>query len=61
MSELAIELRGLQHRYDADLVLRGVGLTIEHGKIFGLKRAGFSGGRDVPRVRRSLVSRICML
>ena len=36
MSDPAIELRGLQHRYDAsDLVLRDVDLTIETGEIFG--------------------------
>lgn len=30
-----IELRGLQHRYDADLVLKGIDLRIEAGEIFG--------------------------
>ncbi len=36
MSDPAIELRGLQHRYNAsDLVLRDVDLTIETGEIFG--------------------------
>lgn len=35
MSEPVIELRGLQHRYDTDLVLRDVDLTIARGEIFG--------------------------
>jgi len=30
-----IELRGLSHRYDTDLVLRDIDLTIEAGEIFG--------------------------
>ena len=35
MSEPAIEQRGLQHRYETDLVLRDVDLRIEPGEIFG--------------------------
>ena len=35
MSAPVIELRGLQHRYDATTALRGVDLTIEQGEIFG--------------------------
>lgn len=35
MNEPVIELRGLQHRYDTDLVLRDVDLTIGRGEIFG--------------------------
>jgi ABC-2 type transport system ATP-binding protein len=35
MSEPVIELRGIQHRYDTDLVLRDVDLTIEQGETFG--------------------------
>lgn len=35
MERPAIELRGLCHRYDADPVLHGIDLTIEHGEIFG--------------------------
>ena len=31
----AIELIGLSHRYDTDMVLRDIDLTIEHGEIFG--------------------------
>lgn len=35
MSEPVIELRGLQHRYDTDLVLHDVDLEIAQGEIFG--------------------------
>ena len=35
MSNPAIELRGLSHRYDTEFVLRDIDLTIEHGEIFG--------------------------
>ena len=35
MSEPVIELQGLQHRYDTDLVLRDVDLSIGEGEIFG--------------------------
>lgn len=35
MSAYAIELLGIQHRYESDLVLRNVDLTIEQGEIFG--------------------------
>ncbi len=35
MSEPAIEVRGLSHRYDTDLVLRNIDLSIEMGEIFG--------------------------
>ena len=35
MNSPVIELRGLSHRYDTDLVLRDIDLTIEAGEIFG--------------------------
>jgi ABC-2 type transport system ATP-binding protein len=35
MAGPAIELRGVRHSYDADEVLHGIDLTIEHGEIFG--------------------------
>jgi ABC-2 type transport system ATP-binding protein len=35
MADLAIELIGLEHRYDSGPVLRGINLTIEHGEVFG--------------------------
>ena len=34
-TEPAVELRGVSHRYDAELVLRGIDLSIEPGEIFG--------------------------
>ncbi len=37
MSEPAIDLRGLQHRDEPDLVLRDVELRIEPGEIFGFE------------------------
>jgi len=35
MSSPVIELQGLSHRYDTDLVLRNIDLTIDAGEIFG--------------------------
>ncbi len=35
MNNPVIELRGLSHRYDTDLVLRDIDLTIDVGEIFG--------------------------
>ena len=35
MNSPVIELRGLSHRYETDLVLRDIDLTIEAGEIFG--------------------------
>mgnify|MGYP000049968511 CR=1 FL=1 len=35
MDSPAIELSGVRHRYDAEDVLHGIDLTIEHGEIFG--------------------------
>jgi ABC-2 type transport system ATP-binding protein len=35
MDASAIVLRGLNHRYETDLVLRDIDLTITHGEIFG--------------------------
>lgn len=35
MNRPAIELRGLNHRYDVEPVLRDIDLMIEHGEIFG--------------------------
>ena len=46
MSEPAIELRGLQHRYDTKLVLRDVDLTIEQGQILGFLGLNGAGQRD---------------
>lgn len=35
MDSPAIELSGVRHRYDAEEVLHGINLTIDHGEIFG--------------------------
>jgi ABC-2 type transport system ATP-binding protein len=35
MDSPAIELKGLQHRYDTAQVLQGINLRIEHGEVFG--------------------------
>lgn len=35
MSQAAIEIRNLSHRYDGDLVLRNIDLDVQRGEVFG--------------------------
>jgi len=56
MSEPAIELRGLQHRYDTNLVLRDVDLTIEQGEIFGFLGHNGAGKTTAMNILTTLIT-----
>ncbi|GEP35046.1 multidrug ABC transporter ATP-binding protein [Nocardioides szechwanensis] len=56
MNEPAIELRGLQHRYDTDLVLRGVDLRIEHGEVFGFLGHNGAGKTTAMNILTTLIT-----
>ncbi len=56
MSEPAIELRGLQHRYDTELVLRDVNLTIEQGEIFGFLGHNGAGKTTAMNILTTLIT-----
>ncbi len=51
----AIEMRGLSHRYDTDLVLRNVNLTIERGEIFGFLGHNGAGKTTAVNILTTLI------
>lgn len=56
MSEPAIELRGLEHRYETTLVLRDVDLTIEQGEIFGFRGHNGAGRTTTLNILTTLIT-----
>jgi ABC-2 type transport system ATP-binding protein len=56
MNPPAIELVGLQHRYDADLVLRGIDLRIEPGEIFGFLGHNGAGKTTAVNILTTLIT-----
>ena len=55
MSSTAIELRGIEHRYASDPVLRGVDLTIEQGEIFGFLGHNGAGKTTAMNILTTLI------
>ncbi|MFZ0626730.1 MAG: ABC transporter ATP-binding protein [Acidimicrobiia bacterium] len=56
MGEPAIEIRGLSHRYDSDLVLKDIDLTIEHGEIFGFLGHNGAGKTTTVNILTTLIT-----
>ena len=56
MDAPAIELAGLEHRYDAELVLRGIDLRIEHGEIFGFLGHNGAGKTTAVNILTTLIT-----
>jgi ABC-2 type transport system ATP-binding protein len=52
----AIELKGLQHRYDTDFVLRGIDLRIDHGEIFGFLGHNGAGKTTAVNILTTLIT-----
>jgi ABC-2 type transport system ATP-binding protein len=52
----AIELKALEHRYDTELVLRDVDLTIEHGEIFGFLGHNGAGKTTAVNILTTLIT-----
>lgn len=55
MSELAIELRGLKHRYETDWVLRDINLTVEPGEVFGFLGHNGAGKTTAMNILTTLI------
>jgi ABC-2 type transport system ATP-binding protein len=56
MGSPAIELKGLQHRYDTDLVLQGIDLRIEHGEVFGFLGHNGAGKTTAVNILTTLIT-----
>lgn len=52
----AIELSGLQHRYDTDLVLRGIDLRIDLGEVFGFLGHNGAGKTTAVNILTTLIT-----
>jgi ABC-2 type transport system ATP-binding protein len=51
----AIEIIGLEHRYDVEPVLRGINLTIEHGEVFGFLGHNGAGKTTAVNILTTLI------
>jgi ABC-2 type transport system ATP-binding protein len=56
MTEPAIELIGLEHRYDTTPVLRGIDLTIERGEVFGFLGHNGAGKTTAVNILTTLIT-----
>jgi ABC-2 type transport system ATP-binding protein len=56
MSEPVIEVRGLRHRYDTDLVLRNIDLSIDKGEIFGFLGHNGAGKTTAINILTTLIT-----
>lgn len=56
MAEAAIDVQGLSHRYDADLVLRNVDLQIQRGEIFGFLGHNGAGKTTAVNILTTLIT-----
>lgn len=56
MAAPAIEIIGLEHRYDSELVLRGIDLTIEHGEVFGFLGHNGAGKTTAVNILTTLIT-----
>ena len=56
MSEPVIEVRGLSHRYDTELVLRNIDLTIGKGEIFGFLGHNGAGKTTAINILTTLIT-----
>jgi ABC-2 type transport system ATP-binding protein len=56
MSEPVIEVRGLSHRYDTDLVLRNIDLSIDKGEIFGFLGHNGAGKTTAINILTTLIT-----
>ena len=56
MTHHAIQMRGLQHRYDRELVLRGVDLVVEEGEIFGFLGHNGAGKTTAINILTTLIT-----
>jgi ABC-2 type transport system ATP-binding protein len=56
MTGPAIEIIGLEHRYDTAPVLRGIDLTIEHGEVFGFLGHNGAGKTTAVNILTTLIT-----
>jgi ABC-2 type transport system ATP-binding protein len=56
MSSPAIELKGLQHRYDTVAVLQGIDLRIDHGEVFGFLGHNGAGKTTTVNILTTLIT-----
>jgi ABC-2 type transport system ATP-binding protein len=56
MGDPAVEIRGLSHRYDSDLVLSDIDLTIEDGEIFGFLGHNGAGKTTTVNILTTLIT-----
>jgi ABC-2 type transport system ATP-binding protein len=56
MANSAIEIIGLEHRYDTEPVLCGINLTIEHGEVFGFLGHNGAGKTTAVNILTTLIT-----